>query len=328
MIALMEATNDVGLLTAQASYAANMGQAQSLSSSLAFFAHGASKHLSLGGMVRRIAQPSMRAAHQRRGAPANRAALPRGDYEKRLRAFVGVARAFDAVPVLMTQPLSTMRNELTPGWVDAENQDVFNDLIRKVGADEHALVIESRQAREDRRPPLGRADERLLRRHPRHRRRVEDLCRVRHRRAPPGRGGEGGRGAGAVTGLVVVRRLALALLLAGCSSREVAAERRFREIMETLPRLEAEQRAWPRSDSLACDERAAARVREVEQLCADLRDISVKLPARRGLRPASEACGELAQCAACGPTWAPHCARTRELLVEAGIAMSGPAHLP
>jgi hypothetical protein len=125
-----------------------------------------------------------------------------------------------------------------------------------------------------------------------------------------------------------VRRLALALVLAGCGSREVAAERRFREIMDTLPRLEAEQRAWPRSDSLACDERAAARVREIEQLRADLRDISVKLPRLPGVGPASEACDELAQCAACGAAWAPHCAMTRELLVEARLAMSGPAHLP
>jgi hypothetical protein len=125
-----------------------------------------------------------------------------------------------------------------------------------------------------------------------------------------------------------VRRLAIALVFAGCGSREVAAERRFREIMDTLPRLEAEQRAWPRSDTLACDERAEARVREIDQLRADLRDISVKLPLQPGLAAASAACDELAGCAACGAAWAPRCARTRELLVEAGLAISGSAHPP
>jgi hypothetical protein len=50
----------------------------------------------------------------------------------RLRAFVGIARAFDAIPVLVTEPL--VRYDT--------NHYLFNEKIREVGAEMGATVID------------------------------------------------------------------------------------------------------------------------------------------------------------------------------------------
>jgi hypothetical protein len=71
-----------------------------------------------------------------------KAQIPWDEYERRLRTFVWISRAFGIEPVLMTQPLANIRNAFTPDWVDPRNQDVFNHIIRKVGAEEGAIVID------------------------------------------------------------------------------------------------------------------------------------------------------------------------------------------
>lgn len=121
--------------------------------------------------------------------------------------------------------------------------------------------------------------------------------------------------------------LALALF-AGCgrASRDMsdAAQRgrRCRELLDSLPRVEAEQRAWPRSNSLACDERGAAAAQEIEQLRLKMTAACAELPARAELEVAFEAVREMEQCAGCAAGYARHCAQARDLLVETQLAMA------
>jgi hypothetical protein len=68
--------------------------------------------------------------------------FPVGEFETRLRAFVRVSRAFGITPVLMTQPLSGIRNNLTPDWARVGEQEIFNDATRRVGREEDVLVID------------------------------------------------------------------------------------------------------------------------------------------------------------------------------------------
>jgi hypothetical protein len=70
------------------------------------------------------------------------AQIPRDGYESRLQAFGRISRAFGIEPVLMTQPLANIRNAFTPDWVDPRNQEVFNHIIRMVGAEEGIVVID------------------------------------------------------------------------------------------------------------------------------------------------------------------------------------------
>jgi lysophospholipase L1-like esterase len=145
-VVLMEATNDIGYLQRQ-SYRQQMGQAESFYDAIHFGLQKASTTSYFMGVFRKWASPSTGKQYRPNANPWHRekretAQIPRDEYETRLRAFVRLSRAFGIEPVLMTQPLANIRNALTPDWVDPRNQDVFNHLIRTVGAEEGAVVID------------------------------------------------------------------------------------------------------------------------------------------------------------------------------------------
>lgn len=79
---------------------------------------------------------------ERRDDPSVARRVPIEEYMKRLRAFVHLCRDFDMEPVLMTQPLSGVRNALTPEWADLGTQDRFNHAVRQIGEEEGVLVID------------------------------------------------------------------------------------------------------------------------------------------------------------------------------------------
>ena len=125
--------------------------------------------------------------------------------------------------------------------------------------------------------------------------------------------------------------IALGLLAAACSraapDTPAAARRRLVEIVTSLPGVEAEERAWPRPDALACDERAAARAREMGAMRAELTRLAARIGPAVDARPAIEAADELSACAACGPEHAIRCERARER-IDAALAALGDAGAP
>lgn len=146
VVVLMEAWNDIGYLTQDMSYRRRMGEAYSFSDLVRFVLKRASTTFYVAALVRKWAtwgrvkldtKYFVNEDYDREWQQ-----LPREEYEKRLRVFVRVSRAFGIEPVLMTQPGSNIRNALTPNWGDLKNQEVFNHLIRKVGAEEGAVVID------------------------------------------------------------------------------------------------------------------------------------------------------------------------------------------
>jgi len=116
----------------------------------------------------------------------------------------------------------------------------------------------------------------------------------------------------------------LLALAAGCGrpSLETARRQRLLARIDTLPRLEAEQRAWPRSATLACDERAASRAEEIDATRSELEELTASLGVRPSLAPLFEACDELKGCARCDEGFAARCSRTRELLVDVQLALT------
>ena len=79
---------------------------------------------------------------QWRNDPATTARMPTELYEQRVRAFVHLARDLGMQPVVMTQPLSEMTNELTPKWADLGAQDAFNAILRSVAEEEEVPLID------------------------------------------------------------------------------------------------------------------------------------------------------------------------------------------
>jgi lysophospholipase L1-like esterase len=148
VVVLMHATNDVGVLSRGGGYRGRSGTPVDGSALARWSLQILSSRSSLLGVARNLARPRLQpdAGGGPTQAPVrNDASGPRVDpapFVARLRTFVRAARAFGIEPVLMTQPLSSSRNELTPEWADPGNQDVFNEQIRRVAREEDALLVD------------------------------------------------------------------------------------------------------------------------------------------------------------------------------------------
>jgi lysophospholipase L1-like esterase len=138
---LMEAANDIGVLAGEHSYQRSISAG---SSAIRGLLQVASSHLSLAGALRGwLAPPTLRGDPQgRANLPRELQRLPTAEYEKRLRAFAGLCRAFDIEPVLMTQPAISMRTALTPEWLELKNQERFNNIVRAIAAEENVVLID------------------------------------------------------------------------------------------------------------------------------------------------------------------------------------------
>jgi lysophospholipase L1-like esterase len=146
---LMEAANDIGHLRKVGGYELAMGNAPTLATLGRLLFTKAAAHSSVLGLTRhakfllanrqaleRAKQANQMELDQRKGE------VPVEKFRERLRAFVGISRAFGIVPVLMTQPSEAYRNELTPEWIDQSDQALFNQAIRDVAAAERAELID------------------------------------------------------------------------------------------------------------------------------------------------------------------------------------------
>jgi lysophospholipase L1-like esterase len=146
IVVLMEAANDFGVLSVDDSYSSRMGSPYTYGNFGRFVLQSASNRSALFGLLRQLT--TVRPAQARKPEQAQLRAEPnvpdsvRLNYRRRLVAFVHLCRSFDIVPVLMTQPLSSDRTELSPDWTNPSGQDSFNQTIRDVGTELDTLVID------------------------------------------------------------------------------------------------------------------------------------------------------------------------------------------
>ncbi len=145
---LMEAANDIGHLRATGSYAFAMGQPPTLATLGRLLFTRAAAHSSILGLVRHTQKlldnkRSMdRVGNEELNLNVRQGNPPVEEFRRRVRAFIGISRAFGIIPVVMTQPSDAFRNELTPAWVNASDQAMFNQAIRDVAAQEGAALID------------------------------------------------------------------------------------------------------------------------------------------------------------------------------------------
>ena len=142
VVLLMNAVNDAGLLSDRG-YELRAPQPDGWRAGLRWLGETASRHSSLAGFIRRATASG---APELRPDPAAQARGPDVEpYAARVRAWLRSARAFGAEPVLITEPLSSLRNELTPPWTDAAALAAFNQKLREIGREESAVVIDLAQ---------------------------------------------------------------------------------------------------------------------------------------------------------------------------------------
>ncbi len=144
VVVQMEAHNDVGMLAGRGAYRPRGASRLNASKVSTWLLQWGSTHSSLAGALRKwlTIRPVRAIEFKRAGSELERKELPYHEYEHRLRAFVGICRSFGIVPVLMTQPSIAMRTKLTPNWTDLQNQERFNEIIRRVAADEGVLLVD------------------------------------------------------------------------------------------------------------------------------------------------------------------------------------------
>ena len=143
---MMHAHNDIGRLAGKGEYSPRRAGPASLATTLRWALQRGSINSSLIGALRywQTIRPfsgtqESDSAETLLGESQQRASEK---YVARLKSFIGICRAFGITPVLMTQPAMKVRTALTPDWTDPRNQEIFNHLIREVGAEEDVLVID------------------------------------------------------------------------------------------------------------------------------------------------------------------------------------------
>ena len=153
---VMHATNDIGLMRNGRGYRSKMGHPVNLQDLGKWQIQMLSARSSIFGLFRQSLQTAGRlqpktpkTVDPTLSAPLP--AVPTEGYRSRLRTFIGICRAFDVLPVLMTQPQGRKKNFLSPPpWSEPKSQDVFNDIIREIGAELNVTVIDlARHLRED-----------------------------------------------------------------------------------------------------------------------------------------------------------------------------------
>jgi len=150
IVVMMHACNDIGLLSADASYRSRSGNVDDWRSVTRSILLKLSCQSSLLGISRQILNerrhflPTDTVAVEGRPVIAPSKVLD-GAFEKRLRIFVRMAKALEIKPVIMTQPMSTEFTEFSPSWLNSKVQSRFNDIVRRVGREEDVLVIDLAQ---------------------------------------------------------------------------------------------------------------------------------------------------------------------------------------
>jgi lysophospholipase L1-like esterase len=142
---LMHATNDFGVLAAEGGYRSRTGGALGLRDQWRWIKERITRHVYLAALVRKaLANRGVRYQDPREIAwrTGEVADLPVEEFRRRLRAFVHLCRIFQIEPVLMTQPLAGITNQMTPAWANPRAQDRMNEVIRAVGREEGAEVID------------------------------------------------------------------------------------------------------------------------------------------------------------------------------------------
>ena len=146
IVVIMNASNDVGCLARDGDYRSRGGKPLSLGTVGPWAKHTLTKHVYLAALARKFLsrgpQPGALHNSKRRTDPAVAKTLNVDHFRQRLHVIIHLCRDLGMRPVLMTQPFSGSSNELTPDWADLGSQDLLNELIREVGAQEGVVVFD------------------------------------------------------------------------------------------------------------------------------------------------------------------------------------------
>ena len=149
-VVLMHATNDRGILKSDPTYKSRMGSIASFNRIAKWIFQSYSRGFYVVGFLRhRITM----LINKRNENTLNEKNIDRFDkkglnqldptpFYQRLKVFVHMARELGVEPILMTQPLASVRTKFSPEWTDVPDQEVLNRVIRDVAKEEKVILID------------------------------------------------------------------------------------------------------------------------------------------------------------------------------------------
>jgi hypothetical protein len=144
-VILMHATNDRGLLSHDLNYHSRMGKEVTYKKILKWLGQSLSQ-IQMIGLLRLAVTRILTKRYEYTGIEAFKNEKPSdidfSPFYKRLKVFVHMVQDMGAMPILMTQPLASVRNKLSPDWLNLPDQLKLNQMIRRVAKEEDIYLID------------------------------------------------------------------------------------------------------------------------------------------------------------------------------------------
>ena len=147
IVVIMHAVNDGGMLERYPMYQPRMAQKVNLSRIVKWLAQDTSK-IYFVGLIRVALTNFLAKKHEQTDVLPHvldenlNANINYEAFEQRLEIMVHIARSFNAKPILMTQPLSSQKNDLSPSWANMNRQSRLNQTIRLIGQENDVPIID------------------------------------------------------------------------------------------------------------------------------------------------------------------------------------------
>jgi len=145
ILVVMHATNDGGVLEKDPYYRSRLAKTVDAKDMLKWFMQMFST-TQIGGLLRdafaNIATPAPKVKLIGEVTLSKNEDINYEAFEERLEIIVSMARSFKVRPVLMTQPLAFMKNNLTPEWSNFHRQKHLNEIIRYVANKNDVTLID------------------------------------------------------------------------------------------------------------------------------------------------------------------------------------------
>ncbi|KPA16849.1 lysophospholipase L1-like esterase [Candidatus Magnetomorum sp. HK-1] len=145
-VILMHATNDRGVLSRDPNYSSRMGQEVTYKKMIKWVGQSLSCHIQIIAFLRHTVTNIFLKKYEYTGLDSFKDEKPGktdfGPFYKRLNVFVNMSRNMGSTPILMTQPLASVRSKISPDWLNMPDQQKLNEMIRLVAKEQNVPLID------------------------------------------------------------------------------------------------------------------------------------------------------------------------------------------
>jgi len=144
-VVLMHATNDRGVLNRDLNYNSRMGKEVTCKKIIKWLGQSLSRIQTIG-LLRLSVTNLLTNKYEYTGIDSFKNEKPSDidftPFYVRLKIFVNMVKEMGSTPIIMTQPLASVRNKISPDWLNTPDQLKLNEIIRRVAKEEQIALID------------------------------------------------------------------------------------------------------------------------------------------------------------------------------------------